>query len=479
MPQWASKPPAEPFRMDRDVRILARIFALVGAALMLVALLPPPPASASVICVVRKNGRFICTRYCPDGYLCDLENNKCLPGPAVQRNLARLTEEARKATLASNQMNRALQKQANRNALGYDRGQYYYNWSGDPRVIPTPRYRGSGSIPSNSSAAMRMSPASRPAPVSMRRSGTTIRVSSQVSGQLLALVSAARAFPPTDPNRRGAVKLLRDFARTNKLPIDVDELLDCDRSTAEQVAYLRPYQMRWRVPDIEAEVEKQGLCASANSDTERDACRSFQFGQIVMKVEPDLRALCKLQENDFQERDIAALGECAERKFRNAWARRDGVVLADTRGNVVSSSARCPVIESVESLRDRLRRLLSEAGMRDDVPESAETESLPADQTAAPPAPPRAEAARPPPSDDDPFCAFIARKAVRGELTAGGGSAIPDYCRSAVDAAKSCAEQKCSTADVIDEQDRNNAQKPLPWGSDDNEAISKLQRDVQ
>jgi hypothetical protein len=113
------------------------------------------------------------------------------------------------------------------------------------------------------------------------------------------------------------------------------------------------------------------------------------------------------------------------------------------------------------------------------VPESAETVSLPADQTAAPPAPPRAEAARPPPSDDDPFCAFIARKAVRGELTAGGGSAIPDYCRSAVDAAKSCAEQKCSTADVIDEQDRNNAQKPLPWGSDDNEAISKLQRDVQ
>jgi hypothetical protein len=458
--------------------ILARTLALAGAALMLVALLPPP-ASASVVCTVRKNGIFICTRYCPDGFLCDIEHNKCLPGPAVLRNLDKLKEESRKATLASNRINLASQKQANRNALGYDRGQYYYKWNGDPRIIPTPRYRGIGSIPSGSGAAMRMSQASRPAPASMRRAGTPVRVSSQVSGQLLALISAARSFTPADPNRRGAVKLLRDFARTNKLPVDVDELLDCDRSTAEQVAQLRPYQMSWRVPDIDAEIEKQGLCANANTDAERDACKSFQFGQIVMKVEPDLRALCKLQENDFQERDLAALGECADRKFRNAWARRDGVVLADTRGNLVSSSPKCPVIESVESLRDRLRRLLSEAGMRDDAAETAEPEPAPAEQAAATPTPAPAETTAPPRSDDDPFCAFIARRSVRGELTAGGGSAIPDYCRSAVDAAKSCAEQKCSMADVIDEQDRNNAQKLLPWGSDDYQAIAKLQRDVQ
>jgi hypothetical protein len=478
MPQLISTPSfaAERSRRGHDVGILARTLALAGVALMLVALLPPP-AWASVICTVRKNGRFICTRFCPDGFLCDLENNKCVPGPAVQRNLTRLKEEARIATLTSNRMNLASQKKANQNALGYDRGQYYYKWSGDPRVIPTPRYRGTGSIPSGNSGAM--SQPSRPAPASVRRSGATITVSSRVSGQLLALVSAARTFTPADPNRRDAVKLLRDFARTNKLPIDVDELLDCDRSTAEQVAQLRAYKMRWRVPDIDAEIEKQGLCATAKSDTERDTCKSFQFGQIVMKVEPDLRALCKLQENDFQERDIAALGECADRKFRNAWARRDGWVLADTRGNVVSSSPQCPIIESVESLRDRLSRMLSEAGMRDDAPESAEPEPVPANRTAAPPPPPPAEASVAPSSDDDPFCAFIARRAVRGELTTGGGSVIPDYCRSAVDDAKSCAEQKCSMADVIDEQDRNNAQKPLPWGSDDYEAIANLQREVQ
>jgi len=117
--------------------------------------------------------------------------------------------------------------------------------------------------------------------------------------------------------------------------------------------------------------------------------------------------------------------------------------------------------------------------MRDDAPESAEPEPAPAEQAAATPTPAPAETTEPPRSDDDPFCAFIARRSLRGELTAGGGSAIPDYCRSAVDAAKSCAEQKCSMADVLDEQDRNNAQKQLPWGSDDYQAIAKLQRDVQ
>src|SRR5262249_25784372 len=154
---------------------------------------------------------------------------------------------------------------------------------------------------------------------------------------------------------------------------------------------------------------------------------SFQFGQIVMKVEPELRALCKLQENDFQERDVAALGECAERKFRNAWALRDGVVLADTRGNFVTSGPRCPVIESIESLRDMIKRLLAGAGVRDAAPDSAVAEPTPAVEATPPPAaPPPVEAAAPPRSDDDPFCAFIARRAVRGELTPGGGSAIPD-----------------------------------------------------
>jgi hypothetical protein len=63
---------------------------------------------------------------------------------------------------------------------------------------------------------------------------------------------------------------------------------------------------------------------------------------------------------------------------------------------------------------------------------------------------------------------------VRGELTRDGGDQIPDYCRKAVDKAKSCAEQKCSMADIIDQQERNNAHQ-VPWGVKDYQAIDKLQ----
>lgn len=79
-----------------------------------------------------------------------------------------------------------------------------------------------------------------------------------------------------------------------------------------------------RVPDILPEIEKRGLCAQAKGDDELAACRAYQFGQVVMNVEPELKALCKAQENDPQEKNLEALGECAENKFRNAWASREG-----------------------------------------------------------------------------------------------------------------------------------------------------------
>jgi tetratricopeptide (TPR) repeat protein len=77
---------------------------------------------------------------------------------------------------------------------------------------------------------------------------------------------------------------------------------------------------------------------------------------------------------------------------------------------------------------------------------------------------------------DQGFCAFIARKAVRGELTPGGGAKIPDYCRSAMDDAKSCAEQKCSIADIIDREERDNSRPLFHWGADDYQAIEALQK---
>jgi hypothetical protein len=125
----------------------------------------------------------------------------------------------------------------------------------------------------------------------------------------------------------------------------------------------------------------------------------------------------------------------------------------------------CPAIDvqDIESLRDRLKRRLAEANVGDsddgtpDQPPPAPTQQ--SAQTEPSPAAPADTG-----SDDDPFCAFIARKAVRGELTPEGGARIPDYCRSAMDKAKSCAEQKCSMADIIGREARQFTPAPSLGG---------------
>jgi hypothetical protein len=427
------------------------------------------PASASVTCMVRHNGRYVCTFFCQDGFVCNNEGLTCMPGSGVLKKAAEAREAARKATLVYNRQRIASQKDANAKSTGYGQSQVYYKWDGDPRTIPTPRYRSSGNT--NYS----------PARFGRAASGTPVRqykVQPRVRTQLLTLVTAARSFSGNDSNRPGAVSLLRRFVRDNKVPVDVDELLNCGTpAKAEAPDQLKTVQLRWRVPDILPEIEKRGLCAQARGDDEKSACQAYQFGQVVMSVEPELRALCKLQENDPQEKHPDALGECAENKFRNAWAARDGQVRSVAGGAQVAANGgrQCPAItaDDFESLRDKLKRLLAEAHADDD--DGAPVDPAPAVATQpadAPPAQPEPAAAS---SDDDPFCAFIARKAVRGELTPGSGDKIPDYCRSALDKAKSCTDQTCSMADVIDRQERGNAH-PLPWGSDDYKAIQALQQ---
>jgi hypothetical protein len=427
------------------------------------------PAFSSVTCAVRRHGQFICTYFCKDGFVCDTANNRCNPGTEVKRRLSEIQEKARLQTLSYNHYRTKNESQSNSQITGSGSNSVVYYWNGDPREIPSPHYRSNGNISYRSG-----SPGSRPT------SAKRYTVRAPVRDKLLTYLSAARSFAPGDSNRAGAEKLLRRYVRDNKVPVDVDELLNCDTQAGgkpeSQNAF---FQLRWTVPDIEAEIEKRGLCKQPADDDARTTCQAYQFGQVVMAVEPELKAICKLQENDFEERDPEALGACAENKFRNALASRDGrVPLAASFASAAAKAKSCPAIDTtpdnVNDLRERLRRALREAKVADD-DATADNPSPPADTTP----PPQVATAEPQPApaeEEDPFCAFIARRAVRGELTPGAGDKIPDYCRKALDSAKSCSEQKCSMADIIDREERNNAPGRMPWGVDDYQGIEKLQR---
>jgi hypothetical protein len=104
---------------------------------------------------------------------------------------------------------------------------------------------------------------------------------------------------------------------------------------AKQLSKASTYELRWRVPDIPFEVEKRGLCKDAQDQDEREACHRAQFGQVVMSVEPQIKALCKAQENACKEENLEALGECASRKFYNAWALREGKMPMSQNGTLL------------------------------------------------------------------------------------------------------------------------------------------------
>jgi hypothetical protein len=420
---------------------------------------------------VRQHGQFVCTYFCRDGFTCDVANNRCIPGPHLLKKLSAAREAARQATLKHNRYLASSAQQSNSKTLGYDMGSYYYIWNGDPREIPTPRYRGGGGIPSGGASR---STTSRSAPMNAQVRQYTVRP--QHRDQLLALLAAARSFAPNDLNRAGAVKLLRRFVHDNKVPVDVDALLDCGKPDTAPPDQIKTVPLRWDEAGIQSEIQKRHLCDQVKNDDELKACKDYQFGQVVMSVEPEIKALCKAQENDPQEKDLDALGECAEAKFRNALA-TDGKIRISVNGPAVAGTKACPAIDAknVESLRDRLRRALAAAHVYDsddDTPDdtpSPQTQQ-PAQADQAPAAPPEAN------DDDDPYCDFIARKAVRGELKSGGGAQIPDYCRKAMDQAKSCEEQKCSMADIIDREEHDRSRPPFHWGADDYQAIEAHQK---
>lgn len=193
--------------------------------------------------MVRERGKFICTFYCRDGQVCDNANMRCLPGPGLTAAYEKAKEDARKSTLAYNHSRVKSERKANSHATGHDLGSTYYKWDGDPRVIPTPRHRQGGYFssfskrPANYSRVM-----SRPV-LATGRSGRIV-IPSGTRDQVLPLVTAARSFSTNDPNRAGAVKLLRRHVRDKKIPIDVDELLGCGTTQLANASQHRVHELR-------------------------------------------------------------------------------------------------------------------------------------------------------------------------------------------------------------------------------------------
>lgn len=435
---------------------------IVVAALL--TLPPAVPASANVICAVVERGRTTCTYFCQNGFICDLANRKCLPGPERLKEAQRLLDKSNriKRNLNSDRIRERSAKEAQ--MFGFQRGQYYYKWDGNPKEMPTPRYRPQYSFGYSKGSA------SQSRPAHLASSNTLSRLA--VRSYLATLLASAQRLPAGDPSRANIIATARTLVQSNNIPFDVDGFLCRAAPLPASTGGGAPF-VQWTVTDVEQEVRDRGLCPEAEAD--RSACIAKNFGVVVLDVEPEIKARCKAQEQDPQEQKLDALATCADRMLRNAWSQSK-----PPSNQVRASAEQCPPPpasasrpDSADDLRRRLRAALAAAGEGDEAPES---------EAAPPPKPASSEpeqAATQSPSDpdvDEAFCAYIARKSVRGELTPGDGTPIPDYCKKAFDTAKSCTEQSCSMADVIAEEERRQKSNALPWGAADREKIAALQK---
>lgn len=428
--------------------------------------LASPPALANVICAVVERGRTTCTYFCQNGFICDLANRKCLPGPERLKEAQKMLDEAKRMKKDINGEKAKERSAKEAQMFGNQRGEYYYIWDGNPKEIPTPRYR-----PQYNFGYVKGSP-SQSTPV--RRTYSSAPSRFVVRSYLATLLTSAQRLPAGDPSRASIIAAARALIASNNIPFDIDRFL-CQSAALPESQGRPALSVEWTVADVEQEVLDRGLCADAGDDKSR--CLAQNFGIVVLDVEPEIKARCKAQEQDPQEQNITALAVCADRMLRNAWSQSSASPTAASRAKAeqcppppVSSARR----DNTDDLRRRLRAALAARGERDEAPEADTT--VPADTQAPEPA---QVAGAPPardPDTDEAFCAYIARKSVRGELTPGGGTPIPEYCKKALDAAKACTEQSCSMADVIAEEERRQKSNALPWGAADRESIAALQR---
>jgi uncharacterized membrane protein len=216
----------------------------------------------------------------------------------------------------------------------------------------------------------------------------------------------------------------------HRAPLKAEERA-CLQPVSEAGPRLLDYPLRWHPYHIKKEaIDQSHLCDGVQDGEAKDICREAKYGEAVMWAEPELAGQCR------GAGDLSEVAECAKRKFLNAWAKNDGVVLAPApdRWTIPAScnSAGTPA-QRKNTLRDRLRAQLA-AGQetveasRQEIKSAAITTSA-ADDSNPPSPPPVTDA-------NEAYCGFMTRAVIRGELTPGGSTPIPPECKATISAAE-------------------------------------------
>jgi hypothetical protein len=256
------------------------------------------------------------------------------------------------------------------------------------------------------------------------------RVAPDVADQIRQEGEAILALAEDDPNRPPLIRKLMRLAADHGMPLPPDLLACLQPQGASGKGVDIP--LRWHPYHIKKEaIDGSHLCDGVADGDAKDACREEKYGQAVMWAEPEIAGQCRTAEAP-NNKNVAAVAECAKRKFLNAWA-HDGMLAAPTPSNGVlpaACGAKATPQQRAGYLRDLLRALLARAN--DDTQEPPPVDTQPAVVANPPPSPPPA----PPLTDEnEAYCNYMAREVVRGELTPSPATAVPAECRATIAAA--------------------------------------------
>jgi hypothetical protein len=445
-----------------------------------------------VVCRVYTTGNIRHTEYCEDGYTCG-PGNKCLPGPEILRQQeAKRKAEQQAAARGEYKSSASRRAEENRLVRTSDPSKsasgsgncvpsssagftcVYYVWNGDPKEIPTPRYR-SGAGASMIGRGVRANRISQ----QLQQNRVPPNVADQI-GNLLALWQDLQSG---DPNRQTIIDQVQQLSKCCNIPIDPNTYTGakakCGIPTIEWKGTLTPLQLKWTPWDLTQYAIDTKACLPGDG---LDDCVDQHYGRLVMEVEPGIASFCRQQEiNTAAAQYDAALDNCARQKFNNAWTSLAGLSFMWQSASELDPGHKCSDEQRAkhESLRDKLRKALaahSKSGRKTPPPpDPQQTTSdpsklkdvmvqLPAEQPATNP-------------DDDILCAYLARWSVRGKITLNSSPQLPKECQAYLDEAKDCAKQSCQMAKIIDKQEQEAGRKIPPWGADDRQAIDQFVTD--
>jgi hypothetical protein len=469
-----------------------------------------------VVCRVYTTGNVRHTEYCEDGYTCQ-PGNKCAPGPEIlrQREAKRQAErqqaarqEYKSSAVRRTEENRIVTSRATTysyststttttttstataattsstdsgggncvlsGAAGY--ACVYYNWDGDPKEIPTPRYRSGG----GASTIGRGVRANRISQRLRQNNHVPPNVADQI-GNLLALW---QDLQPGDPNRQNIMDQVQQLSKCCDIPIDPGayggKKGQCGIPDVTMKGGLTPLQLQWTPWDLPQRAIDTKVCTPGDG---LDDCVDQHYGELVMDVEPGIASACRQQEINTPAAQYGdALNACARNKFDNAWTYLAGLTFMWQSASELDPDHQCSDTArgNHDKLRDMLRRALANAKNNNSKngppPPSKEGDSTPKPDDVKDvlvKLPDQPSAANP---DDDVLCAYLARWAVRGKLTINSGTEVPEQCKPYFDVAKDCANNSCQLATIIDNEEQRKAQQPQPWGADDRQAVDDLMK---